>query len=104
MAHAIARLFVPLLRLLLPPAGQHRCPAEPPPAALPFAPPTAPRPLMPAPVLLRGEDSALVRPYVLTPEERQEARQQQVRRRVLWLAVHGVDAGPRWIHGMEVTA
>ncbi|WP_330477771.1 hypothetical protein OG301_13955 [Streptomyces platensis] len=26
------------------------------------------------------------------------------RGRALWLAVHGHDAGPYWIHGVEVTA
>ncbi|KPC63708.1 hypothetical protein [Streptomyces chattanoogensis] len=29
-------------------------------------------------------------------------RAQCGRRRTLWLAVHGIDAGPRWIHGVEV--
>ncbi|WP_281181976.1 hypothetical protein [Streptomyces chattanoogensis] len=53
---------------------------------------------------LRGEDSPLIRPYVLTPEERQERRLQRGRRRALWLAVHGIDAGPRWIHGVEVVS
>ncbi|MFF4601982.1 hypothetical protein ACFY12_04375 [Streptomyces sp. NPDC001339] len=55
--------------------------------------------------LLRGEDIYLIRPYVLTPEERQERRarrERRERRRVLWLASQGIDAGPRWIHGMEV--
>ncbi|KPC63974.1 hypothetical protein ADL29_13005 [Streptomyces chattanoogensis] len=54
------------------------------------------------PGLLRGEDSALVRPYILTSEEWRERRAQRGRRRALWLAVHGYDAGPRWIHGVEV--
>ncbi|WP_411120732.1 hypothetical protein [Streptomyces sp. x-19] len=54
--------------------------------------------------VLRGEDVALVRPYVLTPEERRERRAQRERRRTLWLAVHGIDMGPRWIHGVEVAA
>ncbi|MEV0368331.1 hypothetical protein AB0I10_00600 [Streptomyces sp. NPDC050636] len=59
---------------------------------------------MPArePGLLRGEDTALIRPYVLTPEERRERRLQRGRRRSLWLAAYGYDAGPRWIHGVEV--
>ncbi|MFF4602030.1 hypothetical protein ACFY12_04615 [Streptomyces sp. NPDC001339] len=51
---------------------------------------------------LRGEDSALIRPYVLSPEEQRERRAQRERRRVLWLASRGIDAGPRWIHGVEV--
>lgn len=46
----------------------------------------------------------MVRPYLLAHEEREEARRQRARRRALWLAVHGVDIGPRLIHGMEVTA
>ncbi|NUK26074.1 hypothetical protein HRW16_31770 [Streptomyces lunaelactis] len=45
----------------------------------------------------RGEDSPLVRPYLVAHE-----RQQQARRRALWLAVHGVDIGPGWIHGVQV--
>ncbi|MCX4823225.1 hypothetical protein OG883_25720 [Streptomyces sp. NBC_01142] len=45
----------------------------------------------------RGEDSPLVRPYLVAHE-----RQQQARRRALWLAVHGVDIGPQRIHGVQV--
>jgi hypothetical protein len=37
----------------------------------------------------------MIRPYLLTPEQRQ-------RRRALWLATYGIDVGPRHIHGMEV--
>ena len=33
-----------------------------------------------------------------------KARRQRARRRTLWLAGHGIDLGPRVIHGMEVTA
>lgn len=55
--------------------------------------------------ILRGEDSLLVRPYVLSLDKwRHEKRQQRQRRRALWLATHGIDIGPRWIHGMEVAA
>jgi hypothetical protein len=39
-----------------------------------------------------------------SPAERRERRRQRQRRRALWLAVHGIDAGPRWIHGVEVAA
>jgi hypothetical protein len=55
--------------------------------------------------LLRGEDSSLVRLYVLSPYElRHKKRQQRQRRRALWLATHGIDIGPRRIHGVEVAA
>ncbi|MFH9040032.1 hypothetical protein ACH4FA_11820 [Streptomyces sp. NPDC017966] len=46
---------------------------------------------------LRGEDDALVHPCVLAHEGREEARRQRTRRRAPWLAVHGVDIGPRAI-------
>ncbi|MFJ2441360.1 hypothetical protein ACIOWG_13070 [Streptomyces sp. NPDC087658] len=36
--------------------------------------------------------------------QRVENRRRRQRRRALWLAVHGVDVGPRVIHGMEVAA
>ncbi|MGW9437291.1 hypothetical protein [Streptomyces sp. NPDC055607] len=68
-----------------------------------------PRPVpLPEPYL-RGEDSPLVRPYFLAHERRQaeaeaEARRQRGRRRALWFAVHGIDIGPRVIHGREVAA
>ncbi|MEU2670870.1 hypothetical protein ABZ622_18725 [Streptomyces sp. NPDC007164] len=61
----------------------------------------------------RGEDSPLVRPY-LVAHERQlaeeaarvaaEERRLRARRRTLWLAVHGVGVGPRFLHGVEVAA
>ncbi|WP_438487459.1 hypothetical protein [Streptomyces sp. S186] len=105
MPHCIARIFEPLLRLLLPARGHHRRTGAPA-AARRVDVGTLAVPRVPArrrPRLLRGEDVSLVRPYVLTPEERQQRRMQRVRRRALWLAVHGIDAGPRWIHGIEVS-
>ncbi|MFI7318688.1 hypothetical protein [Streptomyces venezuelae] len=48
--------------------------------------------------VLRGEDNALVRPYLVADE----LRLRRQRRRALWLAVHGVDVGSRVIHGMKV--
>ncbi|MEW2632108.1 hypothetical protein AB0903_10710 [Streptomyces sp. NPDC048389] len=107
MLHCIARMLDPLLRLLWPPSpGRHRppcahCPLVPhPPEPEPAPTPTP----LPEPYL-RGEDSPLVRPYLLAHERRQaEARRQRGRRRALWLAVHGVDIGPRVIHGREVAA
>ncbi|MFF4603983.1 hypothetical protein ACFY12_14775 [Streptomyces sp. NPDC001339] len=104
MPNCIARLFEPLLRLLLPARGRHRSTAALPVAlcedAATFALPRVTR--QPVEVPLRGEDTPLIRPYVLTPEERRERRLQRGRRRALWLAELGYDAGPRWIHGVEV--
>ncbi|MFI0712010.1 hypothetical protein ACH4SK_15395 [Streptomyces inhibens] len=99
----IAKIFELLLRLLLPARGRHRSAGSLPAAGCEdAATPVMPLVLAGRPGQLRGEDVALIRPYVLTPEERQERRLQRGRRRSLWLAVHGVDCGPRWIHGVEV--
>ncbi|MEV7382110.1 hypothetical protein [Streptomyces lydicus] len=104
MTNATARLLIPLLRLLFPGRGCHRSAGALPVARREDAPTLAlPRFPVRQAGLLRGEDVALIRPYVLAPEERQERRVQRGRRRSLWLAVHGYDAGPRWIHGVEVT-
>ncbi|MFF6999478.1 hypothetical protein ACFY93_31690 [Streptomyces sp. NPDC008313] len=93
-----------LLRTLLPARGRHRAPAA-------GAPPDRPPVAAPRPVHHRcrpidaGQyvwDTPLVRPYLLTPEARRERQSQRRRRRALWLAVHGVDIGPRRIHGVEV--
>ncbi|GAA1350176.1 hypothetical protein [Streptomyces beijiangensis] len=46
---------------------------------------------------LDGGTTALVRPYVLSREQRE-------RRRELWFATYGIDVGPRRIHGVQVTA
>ncbi|WSQ58098.1 hypothetical protein OG507_14025 [Streptomyces sp. NBC_01217] len=101
MLHCIARIFEPLLRLLWPAQGCHR-PIESHPAVPPVAVCLTPD-RRPAPVL-RGEDSPLVRPYLVAHERREEVRLRRVRRRTLWLAVHGIDVGPRLIHGIEVPA
>ncbi|MBW1596902.1 hypothetical protein [Streptomyces sp. JJ38] len=53
----------------------------------------------PLPVVTNGE---LLRPYVMTSEEWRERRLRRARRRTLWLATHGIDTGPRWIHSVEV--
>lgn len=37
-------------------------------------------------------------------ERRLQRRLQRRRRRALWLAVHGIDVGPRRIHGVVVRA
>ncbi|MFD5392058.1 hypothetical protein ACFWMG_45505 [Streptomyces sp. NPDC127074] len=62
-----------------------------------------------------GNGAAMVRPYLVAHEqqraqwqpgqqERAERRLRRQRRRALWLAVHGVDVGPRLIHGVRVVA
>ncbi|GAU68539.1 hypothetical protein SSP35_08_00330 [Streptomyces sp. NBRC 110611] len=105
MPHTIRTIFESLLRLLLPARGRHRSPGGLLTGGCADAP-TLVHTRVPVrqQELLRGEDTALIRPYVLTPEERRERRAQRQRRQALWLAVHGVDAGPRRIHGVEVTA
>ena len=105
MSHRIARLLEPLLRFLLPGPGSRRrivtAPARqrPTPAYVDghTARRAGSRPLC-------GEDNAMVRPYLVAHERREEAKRRRARRRALWLAVHGVDVGPRIIHGVEVTA
>ena len=106
--HRIALLVEPLLRLLWPASGRHRHrdrhraggAARPTPA---LATPVTPgRRSSPHEALLHGEDSRLVRPYLRAHERRLQARQQRARRRTLWLAVHGIDVGPRHIHGVDV--
>ncbi|MGA4849406.1 hypothetical protein ACOBQB_25280 [Streptomyces sp. G5(2025)] len=92
MNDLIARLFGPLLRFLLPATGRHRSEPVRTYACLEPQPPYAKSDV------LRGEDNAIVRPYVVADE----LRLRRQRRRALWLAVHGVDVGPRFIHGMEV--
>ncbi|MFI0217799.1 hypothetical protein [Streptomyces lydicus] len=100
-----AWIFELLLRVLLPARGRHRSDGAVP-AVGRTDPPTLvlERTSVRLQGLPREEDVHLVRPYVLTAEERQRRRSQRGRRRALWLAVHGYDSGPRWIHGVEVTA
>ncbi|MFG2213540.1 hypothetical protein ACGFN1_01450 [Streptomyces sp. NPDC048685] len=116
MKHAIARLFEPLLRFLIT-GSRQRHPQEwdATPYAYPYscdyvAGPTAYRTGERPP---RGEDSPLVRPYLIAHERQlaeevarvaAEERRQRARRRTLRLAVHGVDVGPRHSHGVEVAA
>ncbi|MEU9121945.1 hypothetical protein AB0C96_19140 [Streptomyces sp. NPDC048506] len=104
-----AWIFELLLRVLLPARGRHRSAGALPAVRWEDAPTlTLPRvPVGRRQGLLRGEDVALIRPYVLTSEERQERQERRLqrgRRRALWLAAYGVDAGPRWIHGVEVVS
>jgi hypothetical protein len=105
MLDLIARLLEPLLRLRWPAAGRHRRPVEALPVAAPPAVAVALRRQTPGAAVPQGEgDGLLVRPYLLAHERSEEARRQRARRRALWLAVHGLDIGPRVIHGVEVAA
>ncbi|MFC7931485.1 hypothetical protein [Streptomyces cinereoruber] len=103
MLHCIARMLDPLLRLLWPPpSGRHRPPYTP---VVPVRDLPGPAPVRATEPYFRGEDGPLVRPYFAAHERRQaDARRQRGRRRALWLAVHGIDIGPRVIHGREVAA
>ncbi|MFD5071845.1 hypothetical protein ACFWNC_28550 [Streptomyces sp. NPDC058369] len=115
MKQAIARLLEPFLRFLIADSRRRRprdgSAADPYPYSCDYlAGPTTFRTGERPP---RGEDSPLVRPY-LVAHERQlaeeaarvatEEQRQRARRRTLRLAVHGVDTGPRRIHGVEVAA
>ncbi|MFH8490552.1 hypothetical protein [Streptomyces longisporoflavus] len=101
MTDLIARLFGSFLRFLLPATGRHRgapvssCRRCGQPA---FYVEAVVREARDAHDVLDGEDNAIVRPYLVADE----LRLRRQRRRALWLAVHGVDVGPRVIHGMEV--
>ncbi|MES4908094.1 MULTISPECIES: hypothetical protein [unclassified Streptomyces] len=108
MAHAIAWILEALLRLLLPPSGRHRAAPHP---HMPTMPRPAHVPHLPAQPSLPGlpDDHAadMVRPYVVAHEQREARaarRLRRQRRRTLWLAVHGIDIGPRVIHGVRVVA
>ncbi|WP_433890238.1 hypothetical protein [Streptomyces sp. CA-111067] len=79
-----------------PASGRHRSPVAARAAAVTRCDVTAP---------LRGEDVALVRPYVLAHERRcAEARRQRRGRRRLLIAPHGLDLDPRLLPAVEVAA
>ena len=96
--------IVQRLMRVLPPTGRHRagtgatCAQANQPADVPAVYSTPPV----AGPMPRGEDIGHVRPYLVAHEQRQEAQRQRARRRTLWLAVHGVDFGPRMIYGVRV--
>ena len=103
IAGLCALLLLAIIRALLPAGGRHRAV----PTQSPLREPTlayVPRRAEQADRVESVDAHPLVRPYLLTPEERHERRLQGQRRRALWLAVHGIDVGPRRIHGMEVSA
>lgn len=113
MPHRVARVLESLVRLLRPASGRHR--PRPAPgrhrrnrhrsAAPAHGHPLVDTPTVPLPRvrLLRGEDSPLVRPYLLAHEERQRVCGRAPRHRALWFAVRGVDFGPRPVTHVTVT-
>jgi hypothetical protein len=98
--HCIARFLELLLRLLLPARGCHRGAVRPP--VVGPDTPTLPLPRVRRVPLLRGEDVAMVRPYLVAYEQEQKARLQASRRRAMFLAVHGIDVEPLRVHGAGV--
>jgi hypothetical protein len=100
--HCIVRIFEPLLRLLLPAPGRHRSPDQPSAGLCAEAPIACPSRASAYPVL-RGEENGLVRPY-LVAHERREQQRRRPRRRVVRLAVHGIDIDARLVGGVEVRA
>ncbi|GAA2242735.1 hypothetical protein GCM10010145_06330 [Streptomyces ruber] len=99
MLDLTVRLLAWVLNICMPsPRGRHRAATAVP------APVPAPR-ILPPPCRfterLDGEARRLIRPYVLTPDER---RRQRERRRALCLATVGIGTGPRRIHGVRVGA
>ncbi|WP_340558484.1 hypothetical protein [Streptomyces sp. GSL17-111] len=96
MHKSTSHLITRLLALLLSKPGTHRAGRL---AAKEVDTPTTEPPLIrrvvqDLPVITNAE---LVRPYVMTPEERRELLLGRARRRTLWLAPYGIDVGPRWI-------
>jgi hypothetical protein len=90
----IVWLTEPWLKCLFPaPDGRHRAVCSPT-AVNPVDPPTL--------VLPRGGDE-LVRPYVLSAEERRARALRRESWRALCLASYGVDAGTSPVHGAEVS-
>ena len=100
MPHCIARIFEPLLRLLWPAPGRHRGPDQQSAGLCVEASTACPSRVSTAPVL-RGEGITLVRPY-LVAHERREQQPRRARRRVVRLAVHGIDL--HLVNGVKVRA
>ncbi|MGP8301168.1 hypothetical protein ACTPOK_25225 [Streptomyces inhibens] len=105
MPHCIARIFEPLLRLLLPAAGRHRSEGMYPYVSMP---PRTDRPPVRSRLvrvqMVRGEDTVMVRPYLVAYERRQEERLQRVWRQARQSGAQGVGFGRRTVRGAEVAA
>lgn len=108
MLDSIARAIVWVIAFLaLRPSGRHRAGTVPPALRTSVSRPvvgvsgsTAVQ-LHPAALLLDTGAPALVRPSAVA--HKREEQRLRARRRALWLAIHGVDVGPRVIHGVEVS-
>ncbi|WP_320778781.1 hypothetical protein [Streptomyces sp. CRN 30] len=102
MLDLTVRLLAWVLTLCMPsPRGRHRAATVPAQNSVTAHVPKIAPPPCRFTERLDGETSRLVRPYLLTPEER---RRQRERRRALCLATVGIDTGPRHIHGVRVGA
>lgn len=86
----MSKLIEFIARLFFPSAGKHRAEAVPTaePSPVPCPLPTPP---LPHAEPLRGEDVALVRPYLAAFERQAERRRQRERRTALVLATQGID-------------
>lgn len=103
--NAIAWLCKPLLQMLFPAPGRRRAGQAPRVVGVVNASPRDTCSVDSPTVALACGADELVRPYMLTAEERRERgfrTAQRKRRRTLWLATYGIDVGPRRIHGVEV--
>ncbi|WP_107059998.1 MULTISPECIES: hypothetical protein [unclassified Streptomyces] len=108
MPDAITRLLEALLHLVLPATGRHRLTARHG-YAPPHPPVDGPTPHRFGARPLRGEDNALVRPYLVAHERRERQRRRRARRGPLLLAPQGIDLRPHHsypdpIHDMGMTA
>ncbi|MFD0209357.1 hypothetical protein ACFVH9_09540 [Streptomyces hirsutus] len=107
MLGLIARLLKPLLSLVAPGTGRRRLDA---PDGCDLPPPSTegPSPRQFGARPLRGEDHALVRPYVIAHERREQERRRQARRRSLLIAPQGIHLPPRLhphpTHSLGLTA
>lgn len=98
MANRIWNVFDFLLRWLVPAKGRHRA-IETEIVVLN----TAETQRCSEPLSPNAFRADYVRPYLTACERRrEELRSQRQRRRVLWLATHGIDVDPGPIHGVKV--
>lgn len=103
MSNCIARIFESLLRLLLPAPGRHR--PEGAYASIPRRtdPPPVRTRLVRVP-MLRGEDSVMVRPYLVAYERREAARRHCGCHHVRWPDGQGAELRRRPTKRVEVAA